>query len=319
MRNLKKLSQLTLALVAILVGSVSTAQASTTITGGPLTNLQPTGQIVTLKLAGYPANRGFYMMQCVKATDENRPTICNAAASLWISTATGANFAPTADIQFKPTATFNYGARSIDCLKSRCGIFFRLDHNYPADNSEDQFLPLTFIGTPVTGTDVITVSINGKRIRDNQDLAARYRDTFKIDAVAKSGATLSYSTTSTTCSLIANQLTILKGSGECDVAINSPGNTQYTATTLHLVFKLLQGFQSVTVNTSVSPRTNVTLPNLSNFGEKVTYRVSNTANCSLNGFVLTFNKVGACLVRASAPESKDLYRELNQVISFKIR
>lgn len=323
MRNLKKFSKLALALTVLLAGSITTAQASTTITGGPFTNLQPTGQVVTLKLAGYPANKGFYLMQCVRSEDEKRPSVCNAAASLWISTATGANFLPTADIQFRPNATFTYGSRTIDCLKNRCGIFFRLDHNFLSDRSEDQFLPISFINaptpTPTINKDVITVTINGKRIRDDHDLVVRYRDSFKIDAVAKSGAALTYATTSTTCSLTGNQLTVLKGSGECDVTITSPGNTQYSTTTIHLIFRVLPGIQSVTVNNDVSPRTTITLPNLSNFGEKVSYRVSNTANCTLNGYALTFNKVGACFVRASAAEAKDLYKEMNQVISFKIR
>ena len=35
------------------------------------------------------------------------------------------------DIQFKPTATFTSGSTAVDCTKSTCGIFIRLDHTAP--------------------------------------------------------------------------------------------------------------------------------------------------------------------------------------------
>ncbi len=50
--------------------------------------------------------------------------------------------------------------------------------------------------------------------------------------------------------------------------------------------------------------------------------MSETKNCSLavTGTVyrLTFNKKGACNVRATAPGMANLYSELKQTISFKI-
>ena len=307
------------ALFAILNPSI--ANAKTLITGGPFTNLQPTGQVVTLKLSGYPTNSGFYILQCLSENDHSRPNICNPENQLWISTSIGANFAPTADILFRPTATFNYGTSGVDCTRARCELFMRLDHMTSGNFSEDQTIPLVFVGssTPSPTSDVITASINGHSIKSSGHTNVRYQDVFKIDASAKSGATLAYSTTSTTCSLLGNQVTILKGTGTCDVAVASPGNSQYTATTVHYIFDINLGQQKITFNPYVKVGTNLTLPINSNFGEKISYEASSTKNCTLTGNVLSFNKVGACSIKATALAKTDTYSSLNQTLSFKIR
>ena len=154
MRNIK-----ITALLSLFIGLLSpaVANASTTVTGGPLTNLKPTDQVIHLSLSNFPSTAGLYIMQCVKSSDANRPTICNQAAQLWISNNQGASFTPNADIQFKPTAIFSAGGNAVDCTKSTCGIFIRFDHTASADTSEDQFIPLTFTasGTPGLQADVI--------------------------------------------------------------------------------------------------------------------------------------------------------------------
>ena len=56
-------------IIALLIALITpfAAQAKTTITGGPFTNLPATGQVITLKLSGYPTNAGFYLLQCLSA------------------------------------------------------------------------------------------------------------------------------------------------------------------------------------------------------------------------------------------------------------
>lgn len=297
------------------------ASAKTTVTGGPFANLPATGGVVTLKLSGYPTNAGFYILQCLSEHDDSRPQICNPNNQLWISTSPGANFAPTADIQFRPTATFTFRDTGVDCTKAKCEIFIRLDHMATGNKSEDLYLPLAFVGgsTPSSTADIITAHINNRTIKGNANIGVRYKDVFTIVASAKSGATLTFSTTSTTCSLTGNQVTILKGFGICDIAISSPGNGQYSANTVHYLFNIKPGLQRITVTTSVRAGTNLTLPTLSNFGETVSYEKSTTGNCTLTGNVVYFNKTGACMIKATALAKTDTYTSLNQTLSFKIR
>lgn len=316
MKLLKK--SIWLALVVALLTPFS-ANAKTTVTGGPFTNLATTGQVITLKLSGYPANSGFYLLQCLSNDDNARPHICNPNNQLWISNSVGANFAPNADIQFRPTATFTYGGTGVDCTKTRCELFMRLDHMASGDRTEDQYLPLSFMGsaTPSPTADVITAYINNRRIGNTTSV--RYQDVFTISASARSGATLTYSTTSTTCSLSGNKVTILQGTGICDVAIYSPGNAQFTPITSHYIFRINPGLQRLSISTSVRVGTSYNLPSTTAYGEKISYEKSATSNCTLTGNTVYFNKIGACLIKATALAKANTYQSLNQVISFKIR
>lgn len=310
--------------VALILSSATTSHAKATVTGGPYSNLALTGQVVNLKLAGYPPNAGFYIQQCRRVNSESRPQICNPNSQLWISTSLGADFAPSADILFKPTATFTYGTQTIDCVKIPCGIFIRLDHKATSDRSEDQFIPITFVGStiPSANSDVITAVVNGKSIEGSRVLNVTNQSVFRLEARAKSGAMLTYSTLSSTCSLSGNQVTILQGVGYCEIDVYSPGNTQYSAITKHYLFKLALGNPRITVPTRVSRGASFTLPSETGFGAKISYEISETKNCTLsvNGstYRLTFNKKGACSVRATAPGLANLYSELKQTISFKI-
>ena len=184
------------AIIALALSIVTpvAANAKTTVMGGPYTNLKATGQVVHLALSGFPTTSGLYVMQCVQSTDSSRPKLCNQAAQLWISTSQGASFAPNADIQFKPTATFTSGSTAVDCTKSTCGIFIRLDHTAPTDLSEDQFIPLTFVADAATAlpADVITALVNGNTLSPAAPLEVKYRDVFKVEASAKSGVTVTY-------------------------------------------------------------------------------------------------------------------------------
>ena len=325
-RPLKKIFLLNLALFTSLLFAIAApniANAKTTITGGPFNNLALTGQVVNLKLTGFPTNSGFYLMQCVRAKEESRPQLCNPAAHLWISTAPGASFAPTADIQFKPTATFNYGQTAVDCTKAACGIYLRLDHANTADRSEDQFIPITFVGgatpSPNPTTDIIKVSINDRTLNPSASYQVRYKDLLTLVVTTRSGVTATIASLSAGCSVIGNQVNILKGSGFCDIAVTSPGNSQYTAVTSHYLFRLNPALQKISVNTAVRKGTSITLPTNSNFGEKVSYASSSTKNCTLTGNTLTFNKDGACYIRATASGLADTYLALKDTLIFKIR
>jgi len=133
------------ALIVSLLSPVSAQAAETKFSGGPLTNLDYQGATVNIALSNVPAKGGLYIQQCVEAPAGSRSALCNKAIELWISTARGASFLPTAAIVFKPTGSFISGTTTVDCTVSKCGIFMRFDHTVPADFSEDQFFPLTFL------------------------------------------------------------------------------------------------------------------------------------------------------------------------------
>ena len=161
-------------------------------------------------LANFPTKGGMYIQQCVQAPEGSRPTICNKAAELWISTMRGASFAPTGKIVFKPTSTFTSGTTVVDCLSSNCGVFLRYDHTVSADFSEDQFIPLTF-----------------KSMTQEQSLGA-----FNVPASIKSGKKITFPKTTDVaqpvtyavagaCSIAKTTVTVRKGN--CTILATAPG------------------------------------------------------------------------------------------------
>lgn len=318
MKLIKKAVLIALALSVI---TPMTANAKTTVMGGPYTNLKSTGQVVHLAFSGFPATSGLYVMQCVQSADTNRPTLCNQAAQLWISTSQGASFAPNADIQFKPTASFTSGTTAVDCTKSTCGIFFRLDHTAPTDLSEDQFIPLTFVADAVAAlpADVITALVNGKTLSPAAPLDVNYRDVFKVEASAKSGVAVAYASLAPACAINGNDITVLKGTGYCDIAITSTGNGSYSTITAHFPLKLNPGTQKIAISANGKVGGKINLPATSNFGEKVTYSVTKSPNCTISANVLVLKKKGACTLKATAPALANTYSSLTQTIAVKIK
>ena len=121
------------------------AQAAATIQAAPLTNLDPNNASVQITIANFPVRGGLYIQQCNEPVAGARPTACNPAAQLWISNMPGASFAPTAQITFKPKASYVAAGNTIDCTATKCGVFVRYDHTVTSDiNAEDQFIPMSF-------------------------------------------------------------------------------------------------------------------------------------------------------------------------------
>ena len=319
MKLIKKASILALALA---IASPIAANAKTTVMGGPYTNLKPTDQVIHLALSGYPTANGLYVMECVQSSDSSRPTLCNQAAQLWISTSPGASFLPNADIQFKPTASFTSGTTNVDCTKVTCGIFVRLDHTASTDTSEDQFIAISFAAAAPATTlpaDVITAKVNGQTLSAAAPLSVNYRDVFKVEATATSGAVLTYASLAPACAISNNEVTVLKGTGYCDIAVTSPGNSSYSGITSHFPLKLNPGSQSVTIPASAKSGSKISLPVTTNFGEKISYSVSKSPNCSLAGSSLKLNKKGACNLKATAMGLADTYSALKQNFNIKIK
>ena len=305
-----------LALIAALLTPMSAQAAQTKFVGGPLTNLDYQNATINIALTDVPTKGGLYIQQCVEAPAGTRSALCNKAVELWISTARGASFLPTAAIVFKPTGSYLVGATTVDCLVSKCGLFMRFDHTVPADFSEDQFFPLTFkaavAGTTTLPADEVSATINGVSVTTRTPITLGYRQISTVAAVSKSGATLTYRSLAPACALNGLQITPLSGTGECAIAVTSAGNSTASPITVILPIRLTLGVQSLggfTLPETAKAFSKSALPSVSNFGEKIKYKA--TGACSVVRSELTVRR-GKCEINATAVGKKALYEGLNQ-------
>jgi hypothetical protein len=303
------------ALLAALMTPVSAQAAQTKFVGGPLTNLDYQNATINIALTDVPAKGGLYIQQCVEAPAGTRSALCNKAVELWISTARGASFLPTAAIAFKPTGSFVSGTTTVDCTVSKCGVFMRFDHTVPADFSEDQFFPITFkaavAGTTTLAADEVTATINGVAVTTRTPATLGYRQVATVAAVSKAGATLTYRSLAPACALSGQQITPLAGAGECAISVTSAGNSTAAPVTVILPIRLALGAQ--TLGTFTLPETlkafsKTNLPTATNFGEKVKYKA--VGACSVVRSVLTMRR-GKCEINATSGARKALYEGLN--------
>ena len=304
-----------MALLAALLTPVSAQAAQTKFVGGPLTNLDYQNATINITLTDVPTKGGLYIQQCVEAPAGTRSALCNKAVELWISTARGASFLPTAAIAFKPTGSFVSGTTTVDCTVSKCGIFMRFDHTVPADFSEDQFFPITFkaavAGTTSLAADEVTGTINGVAVTTRTPATLGYRQVATVAAVSKAGATLTYRSLAPACALNGQQITPLTGVGECAISVTSAGNATAAPVTVILPIRLTLGAQTLgtfALPESLKAFSKTNLPTATNFGEKVTYKAM--GSCSVVRSVLTMRR-GKCDITATAGARKGLYEGLN--------
>ncbi|MEJ6627403.1 MAG: hypothetical protein QNL32_06185 [Actinomycetes bacterium] len=313
---MKKIA-LVLALAATVLVPFKAQAAETKFLGGPLMNLESQGAVINIQLSAVPEKAGLYMQQCVQSASGARPTICNKAAELWISSSRGASFLPTDLIKFKPTNNFISGTDTIDCTVSKCGIFMRLDHNAEKDLSEDQFISLTFKSntaqTVVLPFDEITATIKGVVVSTRAPITLGYRELATVSATSKAGAALTYETLLPTCALNGSEITPLKGAGECAISVTSAGNATAAAITAILPIYLTLGLQTTP---KIAAKKSVKLAGVTNFGEKVTYQA--TGRCSIKKNILTARK-GKCKIAARADGQDGLFAALEKKVVLKIK
>jgi hypothetical protein len=303
------------ALLAALMTPVSAHAAQTKFVGGPLTNLDYQNATINITLTDVPTKGGLYIQQCVEAPAGTRSALCNKAVELWISTARGASFLPTAAIAFKPTGSFVSGTTTVDCTVSKCGVFMRFDHTVSADFSEDQFFPITFkaavAGTTTLTADEVTGTINGVAVTTRTPATLGYRQVATVAAVSKAGATLTYRSLAPACALNGQQITPLTGVGECAISVTSAGNATAAPVTVILPIRLTLGAQtlgSFALPETLKAYSKINLPTATNFGEKVSYKAM--GSCSVVRSVLTMRR-GKCEIAATAGARKGLYEGLN--------
>jgi len=298
--------------VAGLLVAPATANAQAKVVGGPLTELSA-APTINLSITGFPTKAGLYFLQCAAPTGPTRPTTCNDAAQLWISTERGANFLPTANIVFKPAASYKTRTgEEIDCRKVSCGIYIRYDHTNGTDFSEDNFIALTFKSgdnTPTLVSDEITASIGGVTLSQRNPITMAYRAPGLLLATAKSGVALTYKSYAPACTLVDGVVTALKGTGACDIGVTSPGNATYGPIEVHFPIYLTTGTDGIlhkAYPTTLKLKKSVSLKIDSLFGEKLQFKTSSKA-CRVSGSKVTALKKGTCLISITGPSVTDLF------------
>ena len=315
---------LAVVVLAGLLVAPTAANAQAKVVGGPLTELSA-APTINLSITGFPTKGGLYFLQCTAPTGPTRPTTCNDAAQLWISTERGANFAPTANIVFKPAASYKTRAgEEIDCRKVSCGIYIRYDHTNGTDFSEDNFIALTFKSgdnTPTLVSDEITASIGGVTLSQRNPITMAYRAPGLLLMSAKSGVTLTAKSYAPACSLVDGVVTALKGTGACDIGVTSPGNATYGPIEVHFPIYLkpgTDGILSKAYPTTLKLRKSAVLKSESLFGEKLKFKTT-SKTCSVYGSKVIALRKGACVLSITGPGVTNLYAGVKENYTITIQ
>ena len=314
-----------IAAVAIAISSFAFTPPAKAETFGwasaPLTNLDPAGATINGGFTKFPTKAGMYIQQCVAPVGAARPATCSDTLQLWVTPAGGqGTTSPTGGIAMKVSGSITGRGVSVDCTKVQCGLFFRLDHTAPTDTSEDKFLPITFregAAAPVLAADEITVTLNGKPLVRNVPSNLAYRAEAKIVAVAKSGATVTFTSLTPDCSYSNGIFTALKGAGQCALAYSTVATATTAAATGNFPFILTPGVQKITLKSlAIAKNKAKALPAESNFGQTVSYK-SNSKNCRVE-----LNLVGVkgpCTLTATAPAKDAMWSALKSTIKVTIK
>ncbi len=309
--------------LAIPVFSAPTASAETFVfQSGPLTNLDPAGATINGGFTKFTDKGGMYMQQCIAPVAGARPATCSDELQLWISTkGEVGSVSATGQIVFKVASTITGRGVSVDCTKTSCGLFFRLDRSATADTSEDLFLPITFragAAAPVLPTDLVTVTLNGQQLTRNVPMNLAYRQKAKIVATSQSGLQVTLTSLTPECSYADGVLTALKGAGQCALAHRTAGNDKVAASSANYPFILEPGTQKVERATKKLKRGKPkAMPAETNFGEVITYK-SSSKNCRVELNLIEAQKRGICTIVATAPAKEGMWLALKQELKIRV-
>jgi hypothetical protein len=319
----KLLTLISIFAFALPVVSAPSASAETFVfQSAPLTNLDPAGATVNGGFTKFTDKGGMYMQQCIAPVAGARPATCSDELQLWISTkGEVGSVSATGPIAFKVASTITGRGVSVDCTKTSCGLFFRLDRSATSDTSEDLFLPITFragAAAPVLPADVVTVTLNGKQLTRNVPMNLAYRQSTKIVATSQSGLPVTLTSLTPECSYADGVLTALKGAGQCALAHRTAGNDKFAASSANYPFILEPGIQKVERATKELKKGKPkAMPAESNFGETISYK-SLSKNCRVELNLIEAQKRGICTVVATAPAKEGMWLALKQQLKIKV-
>jgi hypothetical protein len=316
-------------IVAVLVAFASvvpfapTASAATfKFQSAPLTDLDPAGATINGGFTAFPTKAGMYIQQCTEPVAGARPATCSDTIQLWVTAAGGpGTVSPTGAIAIKVASTIMGKGTTVDCTKTQCGLFFRLDHTAPMDFSEDTFMPISFragAAAVVLPADEVTVTFNGKPLTRNVPLNLAYRAPAKVVATAKSGLPVTLTSLTPDCAYSDGVFTALKGAGQCALGHRTAGDSTYAASVANYPFILTPGVQKIEKMTKSIKVTKIkALPAETNFGSAITYKSLNR-NCVVEANMLNAKKTGTCQIRATAGGSEGLWSALTQQFAIKV-
>lgn len=312
-----------IAAAAIAIASLSFAPQAHAETfswsSAPLTNLDPAGATINGGFTKFPTKAGMYIQQCIAPVGTARPATCSDTLQVWVTSAPGGT-SPTGGIAVKVAGTITGKGVTVDCTKVQCGLFFRYDHTASNDTSEDKFLPISFregAAAPILAADEITVTLNGKALVRNVPSNLAYRSVGKIVAVAKSGATVSFTSLTPDCSYSNGTFTALKGAGQCALAYSTVATATTAAATGNFPFILTPGVQTISLKSlAIAKNKAKALPAESNFGETISYK-SNSKNCRVELNLVEVK--GPCTLTASAPAKDGMWSALKSTIKVSIK
>ncbi len=311
--------------LALAIGSAPAALAAPTVVvqGGPYTGLDPAGADIHFGFGNFPTDHGLYLFEAVQPAAGARPTIYSADSQVWVSNDPTAPASPKGDVKVHVAALFNAGAA--DCSKVGCGIFVRLDHTASTDTSQDQFIPITFAAASAVPTtaalpsDTISVTVNGVVVAPNVPGTLNYRSPITFVITTSSGAAVTLKSYTPECALTGTTITALKGAGQCDIAVTSPGGATAAPKTSHYPFNLAPGVQTSTSSMAQSVRAKkIVLAKLTNFGEKISYKSSSPKVCTVAANNVKVLKSGTCILSATAGARNGLFGPYSAKISLAV-
>ena len=309
--------------IALPMISAPSASAETFVfQSGPLTNLDPAGATVNGGFTKFTTKGGMYMQQCIAPVAGARPAICSDDLQLWVSTkGEVGSVSATGPIAFKVASQISGRGVNVDCTKTSCGIFFRLDRSATADTSEDLFLPITFregAAAPLLPADLVTVTLNAKPLTRNVPMALAYRQIAKIVATSQSGLPVTLTSLTPECSYADGILTALKGVGQCALAHRTAGNDKFAASSANYPFILEPGIQKVERATKELKKGKPkAMPAETNFGETISYR-SLSKNCRVELNLIQAQNRGICTIVATAPAKEGMWLAMRQQLKIKV-
>jgi hypothetical protein len=297
----------------ITVGALQSANAKSSIVGGPYTNLDPAGGVIHLNLTNYPKDKGLYIFQVVRnrSSENARPTVINMDNA--VDVVTTANHA---DVAF--TAVGKFG--STDCSLVECALWAQFDGasgSYQMTDEDQYISSISFQAstTQVNPADSIEVSVAGTVMATNNPGSLIYRTPVTLMIKTGSGVTATIKSSTTDCSVNGNVIQAFKGTGGCDFEVTSPGNATTSKKVSHYSFILAKSEQNVSQKSiSIKAGKSVALSAETNFGETILYSSLTKKVCSIKANHLTGLKAGTCSLALMAAGTNN-YSALNSTLS----
>lgn len=220
------------AVLLLAAGTVPASAATMTVSLAKTTGVTD-NEKVAVTITNFPTKAGIYLQQCLEPAAGARPTVCNRANQLWITTAMGGSFKPTDAITMNLVASFDGN----DCTKVKCGVFTRLDHTAPGDTSEDMFIPVTFAAAgPATTVPAPLAKQTLKKLPVKVKVGAK----LALPLQTSAGATVSYRTASPkTCTVAKNVVSAVKV-GNCKLQAYAPATDKADMFTANLMLKVVK-------------------------------------------------------------------------------